>query len=269
MHLRGRSPGMNINGWLVTAVLTLLASFGVAQAASLQVRVGFTEGSCEGGLMDAAVVLEPTGLVAETDHDGVVEFVDLEPGTYLLRLDPPCRSGSCWEDLEVILGSNNLSVEICAPVCGTQVFLSPPSGPPGTVVEVEGACQWIHSGGTADLFFGPLRVGFVRGETAGDFQQTFMVSYLPRGSYTVAAAGGVARFELTGSHPVCPGDCDGNRVVEIAELMRSVGIGLGTVDASTCPVFSTGVEISDLVASVRAALNGCAPLAIPSPTPVP
>ena len=236
---------------------------------SIRVRVGVDEFTCEGALTDAAVVLEPRGLERRTDDDGVASFTALDPGEYVLRLSPPCRSGSCWGDVAVSVAQDEVEVDLCPPVCGAQVFLAPASGPPGTEVDLEGACQAIHSGGTADLYFGPIRLGAVRGETAGDFRETFTVPYVPAGKYAVAAAGGVAEFRVIGTTPVCPGDCDGDRQVGIAELVHSVGIALQTIEGATCPVFSGGVAIADLVRAVRAALDGCAALALPSPTPGP
>ncbi len=262
-----------MDGLVVVLLAVLIAPpFAIATSTGglIRVRVGFREGACTGGIVDASVVLKPIGLEGRTDGEGIVEFTGVEPGTYVVHLAPPCMSGSCWDDVEVVLGQADLNVELCPPTCGTQVFLSPESGPPGTTVTVQGACQWIHSGGSADLHLGPIVVGSVLGQTGGDFQQTFTVPYVPAGFYTVEAAGGVGAFEVTGDHLVCAGDCDGSLVVEIAELVRSVGVALGTIDGSMCPVLAEGAAISDLVRAVRAALDGCAsPLsALPTPTPL-
>jgi len=259
--------------WLVGVALAVLIAPPFAAATStggvVRVRVGFQEGTCTGAVVDASVVLKPIGIEGRTDAEGIVEFTGVEPGAYVVHLASPCQSGSCWDDVEVVLGQADLNVELCAPTCSTQVFLSPESGVPGTTVTVQGACQWIHSGGRADLHLGPAVVGSVMGETAGDFQQTFTVPYLPPGFYTVEAADGVGTFEVTGDHAVCAGDCDGNLVVEIAELIRSVGVALGTIDGSMCPVFAEAAAISDLVRAVRAALDGCASPFSPLPTPTP
>ncbi len=236
---------------------------------SIRVHVALSEFNCEGDRTDVTVVLEPSGIEMQTDAEGFATFRAVQAGDYTLRLDPPCASGSCWDDLPVTVGDGAVDVESCPPTCGNQLFLTPTSGLPGTEVTVEGACQWIHSGGSDDLYMGPIRVGTVRGNTAGDFEQTFTVPHVPAGVYTVTATDGAAEFRVLGTEPACPGDCDGDLQVAIAELVRSVGIALQTIAAPTCPVFATGASISDLVRAVRAALDGCAALALPSPTPGP
>src|SRR5512144_569100 len=64
----------------------------------------------------------------------------------------------------------------------------------------------------------------------------------------------------------CPGDCDADAAVSIDELVRGVGIALGSTDLDSCPAFDSGadgtVSIDELIAAVNAALNGC-----PSVTP--
>ncbi|MDX2170207.1 MAG: CehA/McbA family metallohydrolase [Deltaproteobacteria bacterium] len=61
--------------------------------------------------------------------------------------------------------------------------------------------------------------------------------------------------------PACAGDCDGNRQVEINELILGVGIALGSTPVSACPSFDTdhsdGVEVSELIAAVNASLGSC------------
>ena len=59
----------------------------------------------------------------------------------------------------------------------------------------------------------------------------------------------------------CPGDCDGNGMVTVNELVTSVNIALGSLPLSACPVLDVNgdgtVEIDELVAAVNDALNGC------------
>ena len=59
----------------------------------------------------------------------------------------------------------------------------------------------------------------------------------------------------------CVGDCNGDGAVSIDELVRGVGIALGTGDLSGCPAFDTSddgaVSIDELIAAVNAALAGC------------
>jgi hypothetical protein len=58
----------------------------------------------------------------------------------------------------------------------------------------------------------------------------------------------------------CAGDCNGDRMVSISELITCVNIDLGSVALASCPVCSSNgqaVVIADLVAAVNRALNGC------------
>ncbi len=61
---------------------------------------------------------------------------------------------------------------------------------------------------------------------------------------------------------VCAGDCDGNGIVAINELITGVNIALSRVDVSACEQMDTGgdggVQINELVRAVRNALEGCA-----------
>jgi cysteine-rich repeat protein len=65
----------------------------------------------------------------------------------------------------------------------------------------------------------------------------------------------------TGIAAGCAGDCDGNGMVEIAELIRGVGIALGSLQLDVCPVFDSSgdgrVSVNELIQAVSAALNGC------------
>ncbi|HUI26835.1 MAG TPA: hypothetical protein VL403_12195, partial [Candidatus Kryptonia bacterium] len=58
----------------------------------------------------------------------------------------------------------------------------------------------------------------------------------------------------------CVGDCDGDGRVSVGELVAGVNIALGTASLDTCRAASTdgtSVAVSDLVAAVGHALNGC------------
>ncbi|MDX2165913.1 MAG: hypothetical protein SF182_02575 [Deltaproteobacteria bacterium] len=65
------------------------------------------------------------------------------------------------------------------------------------------------------------------------------------------AAGFVAQEGL------CLGDCDGDRIVDVAELLRGVRIALGAAPRALCPVGGNGFWIDGLIGSVRNALIGC------------
>lgn len=61
----------------------------------------------------------------------------------------------------------------------------------------------------------------------------------------------------------CPGDCDGDGEITVAELIRGVRIALGQSSLDDCPSFDVDgdgrVVVGELIQAVRAALESCAP----------
>lgn len=61
--------------------------------------------------------------------------------------------------------------------------------------------------------------------------------------------------------PSCAGDCNGDARVTVEELVRGVGIALGSTPASICVAFDRdddgAVSIAELIGAVTAALSGC------------
>ncbi|MDX2169838.1 MAG: sulfatase-like hydrolase/transferase [Deltaproteobacteria bacterium] len=84
----------------------------------------------------------------------------------------------------------------------------------------------------------------------------------------VVLAGLCALFAAHVAAAACPGDCGGDAVVSIDELILSVAIALEQRPVSVCLAADRGgegqVDVADLVAAVGAALSGCP--ALPSPT---
>jgi len=81
----------------------------------------------------------------------------------------------------------------------------------------------------------------------------------------IASAGDSALrvFEVEPSGPpLCTGDCNGDGVVSIDELVTSVQIALGQEELQACPAVDSDddgrASIADLITSVRAALDDCA-----------
>jgi len=70
---------------------------------------------------------------------------------------------------------------------------------------------------------------------------------------------GVAAIALP---PACAGDCDGSRLTTIDEILTGIGIALGDRPLAVCRAFDRDgnghVAINDIVAAIRAALDGCA-----------
>ena len=70
--------------------------------------------------------------------------------------------------------------------------------------------------------------------------------------------------EVTPTTPpggACVGDCNGNHIVVVNELVQGVNIALGSAPVSQCTAFdvdgSNMVEVNELIGGVNALLNGC------------
>lgn len=89
----------------------------------------------------------------------------------------------------------------------------------------------------------------------------------PRRSIYLATDSGLYEIDRV---PLCRGDCDGNGVVGIADLVAAVAASLDA-GAGACAVAdadaSGRVDIAELIAAVRAALEGCMPLRVPAFAP--
>jgi hypothetical protein len=81
---------------------------------------------------------------------------------------------------------------------------------------------------------------------------------------------------VTAAHALCPGDCDDDGRVGVAELVLGVNIALGTVQLAACPQYACVpddcIHIDLILRGVESAIYGCpaTPLpATPMPTPTP
>jgi hypothetical protein len=78
-----------------------------------------------------------------------------------------------------------------------------------------------------------------------------------------------ARAVLATDEP-CTGDCNGDGVVTVNEIVAGVNIALGNAAATTCPAFDRNgdgtVAVNELVAGVSNLLYGCG---VTPPTPLP
>jgi uncharacterized delta-60 repeat protein len=82
-----------------------------------------------------------------------------------------------------------------------------------------------------------------------------------------ATASGARRFALAALEskgeetPSCTGDCDGDGMVFVNELLSMINIGLGTANVSTCeagdPSGDGFVTVDEILTAVNHALNGC------------
>ncbi len=118
-----------------------------------------------------------------------------------------------------------------------------------------------------DVFDAIIIVSDGEGEDLGSSFDRYTVDLTP-GAYTVLANNFVGqpddvypyRLSMSCESVACPGDCDGDRKVSIAELVRGVRLALGVADEA-CTAFDRDgdgdVAVNELITAVRAALDGC------------
>jgi hypothetical protein len=153
----------------------------------------------------------------------------------------------------------------------------PSTGPPGIQVRLAGTCYPIHSGRSGFIFFDDILVAEVRGDTPGDYSASFQIP--------VDTAIGVHRLSMRYSKdvpsdivsvpfvvlPFCRGDCDGDGVVTVSELIRGVAIALGRLPLSACADLDVDgggtIDIDELILAVADAQSGCLIPFTPTPTP--
>src|ERR1700682_6451241 len=94
-----------------------------------------------------------------------------------------------------------------------------------------------------------------------------------RVALTLAAAAACVWFSPARARAVpCVGDCNGDGTVTVSELVMMVNMALGTADMSACAadVNGDGVNsVDELVRGTLSVLDGCEPVAGPTPTPTP
>jgi len=118
---------------------------------------------------------------------------------------------------------------------------------------------------SADPRHGVLALLLERHEALADEARSSVVAALP---LLIGERATADSLELPGAS-FCPGDCDGDGAVSIAELVQGVNLALG--GSAECAAFDVegdgSVTVNELVAAVGAALNGCS--FKPSPTRTP
>lgn len=161
---------------------------------------------CEGLAMSGLSVdlsrIEPFFYGRHTlTEEGAFAFENVPPGTYDVLFQNDCGNFPCYSPRQVQVSDSDVSLDVCYELCPAPL-LDPPSGPPGTTVQVFGRCYFIHSGAHADLLFDGAAVGAgAIGDTIGNYSGSFQVPLdAASGAHTVAlaaAAESTAPFEVT------------------------------------------------------------------------
>jgi hypothetical protein len=200
------------------------------------------------------VRLRRTGQMTRSNARGEFHFDEIADGDYVLR------AGQFDLELPVTVQGADQEVTFCLD-CPDLPTVTPESGRPGSTVRVEAAeCRALASR-PLTIYFDDMLVASVGSGAFGSFAVDFAAPLAAtEGPHRIrvfteeTAEVASAQFVVTES---CPGDCDRDGTVTIAELLRGVGLALGTTTLP-CPAYGDApVTIDKLVAAVDRALNGC------------
>jgi hypothetical protein len=236
---------------------------------------------CEGRFPGATVTLEPLGLV-RTDPD--LTF-DVPPGRYTLAVANPCTQFGCWPNVVVDALAGPQDVLMCMvanPTPTPTVTATPTANPTGALGEKTfgGRVFNLVSGVAivgADVECASPRVDLhVASDAHGDFSCTLDLRDADTILLAVAAPGfaerrrGYAGLDLWRndlplqvgllSDGVCGGDCNGDHLVAISELVQIVAAILDDSVAACALTDVDGdgrVAVNDAVSAINSALDGC------------
>lgn len=200
------------------------------------------------------VRLRRAGQTTKSNANGYFHFDEISEGEYILRV------GRLDLELPVIVADQDQEVTFCLD-CPELPTVVPGSGRPGSTVQVVSAeCSALRPPELLTFYFDDTLLASTEPDALGGFAVSLPVPLsVTEGPHRVrvftAETAEVASTQFV-VPPGCPGDCDRNGEVTIDELLRGVGLALGTSTAP-CPAYGNPVTIDRLVAAVDRALSGC------------
>jgi hypothetical protein len=166
-----------------------------------------------------------------------------------LKVCPDTDGNPCTDNCNFANGKCEKNAPKCLPTCETCNA--------GT-----GQCEPTNEGGACDD--GDACTPASRCETTsiGDQQRGLCMAGEPSGPTPTATSGsGATPTPTQPTSTGCVGDCNGDELVAVNELVTGVNIALGNADIEVCPSFDTNhdrtVAVNELIGGVNAALNGC------------
>ena len=157
--------------------------------------------------------------------------------------------------------------------CPPDLTLDRAAGPPGSQVAFSGRCSLVRSGRRGTVYFDSTQMGTVVGDTAGNYSGTLSIpSDAAIGSHLIHVASprdiAASSFEVTAPPATCAGDCNGDALVSIDDLLQAVSVAFGDAPRNSCASVDAdgngAVSINELLAAVQHALDGCSPAAPPT-----
>jgi hypothetical protein len=199
------------------------------------------------------VRLRRSGQTTRSNASGDFHFDEIADGDYILRV------GRLDLELPVTVAGQDQEIMFCLN-CPELPTLEPESGRPGSTVRVDTPeCSALRSQ-PLTIYFDDTLVASTESGVLGSFAVDVVVPLsATEGPHRIrvfteeSAEIASTQFVVT---EACPGDCDRDGEVTINELLRGVGLALGT-PTLPCPAYGTPVTIDQLVTAVDRALTGC------------
>ena len=164
---------------------------------------------------------------------------------------PDTDGNPCTDACDFQTGECRPDVSMCIPTCET---CNPTSG----------ACEPINEGVGCDDFDVCTPQSRCHATDLGGVTRGLCSAGEPTGPSPTPTQPSGPTATQTQSTPVpttCVGDCDGNGVVVVNEIVTGVNIALGAAPVSQCQVFDVSgngaVDINELVGAVNSLLGGC------------
>jgi len=229
--------------------------------------------------------LPPERITWESDHDGVLghgaamPVASLSVGTHRVTLRADDGDGGVTTDSVRVVVVRDIDELPPLPdalvVTPERIHLNPALGLHRDAISIDNANLPNRIGWEASADASWLLLSETSGTTPAAVWLSVNTGGLSAGTYSATVT--VTSPDLPGARKTTrvtlqvplaagTGDCNGDRVVTIDELIHGVNIALGNLPLSACPVFDANgngqVTIDELITAVRNALYGL-------PTPVP
>jgi len=162
---------------------------------------------------------------------------------------PDTDNNPCTDNCNFATGKCEKNAPKCVPTCETCNA--------GT-----GQCEPTNQGASCDDGDDCSPSSRCEAVSVGDQQRGLCMAGEPSGPTPTATAGsGATPTPTQPASSGCVGDCNGDEMVAVNELVTGVNIALGNASVDTCPSFDTNedgtVAVNELIGGVNSALDGC------------
>lgn len=208
--------------------------------------------------LDGAHALSPTRLLLSFDGSGSIDGVafddedvleyDSVAGSWELAYDGSAHHEG-WQDADLIA------------LDGLPIEPSPTPSPTATAIVTATVATPTATAIVTGTVATPTATAIVTGTVATPTATAIITGTVATATATAVVTGTVATPTATAPPGVCVGDCDGNGMVTISELVTMVNIALDKQPVGNCLAGDANdnglIAINEIVQAVNNALRGC------------